>query len=390
MNIGFLVRQNSDLIWGGDLAVVLQFIRGLTALGHKAACLSSPFADPEVDFLLVNISSFDHRQEIDDIILTKKPFGVLAYYEDLTSFHCLSTGISAFIRLCLKGEESIEMLYQNPHLCCYFSNFVKRDLVFNFQPLQKAKLWIANSSTEGKILQRDHPNASIDVIPVPPGLVTEFTGEPDDSFIQFSGLTSGQYILQIGRLEIRKNQLSTILATRDLDIPLVFICTKSGYHYEIDCFETAAKWRKAPTLFISQTLKASARGNARIIEMPHGKKLPLSMIASAYHHAGLYLHPAFNELPGAIFLEAARFGTPTIASTSCTINDYFYDPIQKHSRLDGRIAYCDPCDFAAIKDLTEQLFGKKFPPLLDHPAIRRTETDFASDLVRSLQSRALV
>lgn len=88
------------------------------------------------------------------------------------------------------------------------------------------------------------------------------------------------------------------------------------------------------------------------------------MIASAYHHAGLYLHPAFNELPGAIFLEAARFGTPTIASTSCTINDYFYDPIQKHSRLDGRIAYCDPCDFAAIKDLTEQLFGKKFPPLL--------------------------
>jgi len=385
MKIVFLMAgSNRGAKWGGDLAVMHQLIDGLRSLGHESILATSPFEAPDADFVFVSISIFDHRQRLDEISLLDLPFGVLGFHEDLQQYYCPAMGFLDFVRHCLEGKESIEELYVRPHIIHYFGRIPEPNFVYNFKRLQKAKLWVANTPTEAAVVARDFPGANVAVVPVAPGLVTRFTGEANDSFLSFSGLSSGSYLLQIGRLEERKNQLAAILATRDLDLPLVFIATHGRMRYPAACFEAAAKWRKAPTLFISQTLKEMHRGSARVIPMPSDTKLPLDMILSAYAHTGLYIHPAFNELPGAIFLEAARLGAPAIATHWCTIKDYFFNPSLGHSELDGRIAYCDPWDLKEIQMLTERNFGKRFLPLIDHPTIQRTEIDAARELLTHL------
>ncbi len=385
MKIVFLVAgSNRETKWGGDLAVIHQLVNGLRTLGHESLLATSPFEAPDADFVFVSITLFDHRQQLDEIAVLDIPFGVLGFHEDLQQSYYPAMGFHDYIWHCLEGTESIEELYVRPHIIYYFGQTTNRAFVYNFKQIRQAKLWIANSATEASIIERDFPGAKTAIIPVAPGIVTRFLGEADDSFLSFSGLTSGSYLLQIGRLEERKNQLATIIATRDLDLPLVFIATRGTTFYATACFQAAAKWRKAPTIFISQMLNEAQSGSARVVAMPNNSKLPSEMLISAYAHAGLYIHPAFNELPGAIFLEAARFGTPAIASHWCTIKDYFFNPSLGHSELDGRIAYCNPWDIKEIQRLTEQNFGKRFPPLIDHPAMQRSEIDAARELLTHL------
>jgi glycosyltransferase involved in cell wall biosynthesis len=384
MKIGFLVRTTLSK-WGGDLAVINQLVEGLCSLGHHAVIATSPFMMADADFIFIAISFQDHRQALDEIALLGIPFGILGFHEDQQNFFCPANGFFQYVQCCLNEKESIDELYENPQRIYYFGEAPSRGFVYNFRRFQKAKLWIANSPTEAKIIERDFPGARIAIIPVAPGIVTRYDGRPDQSFLTFSGLSSGNYLVQMGRLEVRKNQLATILATRNLDIPLVFIATKGTLDYEIACFEAAAKWRKAPTLFINQTLKEVQKGAARTISMPNETKLPFEMVISAYAHAGLHIHLSFNELPGATYLEAARLGTPTIASNWCTIKDYFFDPVLGHASLDGRIVYSEPTDLKMTQRLAENLFGVFFPPLINHPAIQRTEVDAASELLAHLQ-----
>ena len=62
------------------------------------------------------------------------------------------------------------------------------------------------------------------------------------------------------------------------------------------------------------------------------------LLVSAYQNAGLYLHPAFYELPGYVYLEAAKLGTPTIATEWSTLSDYFTNE-EGDYELDDRILY---------------------------------------------------
>jgi glycosyltransferase involved in cell wall biosynthesis len=242
-------------------------------------------------------------------------------------------------------------------------------------------LWIANSATEERTMQKDCLGCRTKVIPIPSNY--PLTEEPDDSFLKFTGLGKKSYILQVGRLEMRKNQLGSILAARNLDVPLVFISTVSPT-YENYILEAAAKWRKAPTLIISQSLNPRTDGAASVISMPNFEMLPTSMLISAYANAGLHLHPSFQELPGATYLEAAAIGVPTVGSSWCTITDYFYDETSKHSSLDGRIVYTLPHHLGDITKKIEENFGKTYPPLKDHPALTRSPLDTAKDLLLAL------
>ncbi len=390
MKIGFIFRTNTDL-WGGDILVSEQMRQGFEALGHQTRVSSSSLALSDSDFILICLStSFDRRHILEETVSTNIPFGIMGFHEDQIGFHCLATGLQNTVEHCLQNNESIEEFCEHPFMCHYRADPMRHQHVLNFRSLKKANLWVAHSSTEAEIVRRDYPNSNILALFLPPGVVTRYKDQPDDSFLQLTGLASKSYILQIGRMECRKNQLTTILATRDLDIPLVLISTKSEPHYSIMCFEAAAKWRKAPTIFFSPILKEKTSGAAKILPIPNKIRFPPSTIASAFHHAGLYLHPSFNETPGLIFLEAAYLGTPTIASSSkwSTIHDYFYDPVLGHSNLDGRIAYTEPCDLVTIRSQIKEMFGKKYPRL-DHPAIRRTEIDYAQDLLHHLQACGL-
>jgi len=392
MKIGFVMRADAQRKWGGDLTVVQSYMQGLIELGHSATTMFSPFESANADFLLFTNYFLEKRTALSEVSMLEKPYGVVAFQGNLLHYYPPATGFCAYVMYCLgHGFETdngmdfdIELLFEMPHLVHYYGNMPSRSVLYNLDFARKTALWIANSPTEEKTVQRDCPGCKTAVIPIAPGIATSWTTDPDTSFLQISGLSSGSYLLQVGRLEMRKNQLGTILATRNLDVPLVFIATTSPSYEEL-CFEAAAKWRKAPTLFISQSLTAREEGAVKVIRMPKNEKLSSANLASAYYHAGLHIHPAFQELPGTTYLEAARFGTPTVASNWCTIKDYFYDPVLSHSELDGRIVYAEPYHLNDISQKIEQNFGKKFSPLTDHPSIKRTHSDVAQDLLKHLR-----
>jgi glycosyltransferase involved in cell wall biosynthesis len=185
---------------------------------------------------------------------------------------------------------------------------------------------------------------------------------------------------------LRKNQLASILAMRNLDIPLVFIATESFYpSYEQLCLQAIQKFRRAPTWVISQNLENTQKGSLRVFSMPNHCKLPFDMLISAYQNAGLHLHPAFCELPGLTYLEAAKLGVPTIASEWTTINDYFTDPVTGVETLDDRIIYATPHHINALTHLIEKHFGKKTDKSLRHPMFQRTKADVAKDFMAVLE-----
>ncbi len=392
MKIGFITRRNHHA-WGGDLGVVHALMRGLKDIGEEAICAPTAFELQEADILVLTNSTVDQRTQGEALTIIGKPYVVLGAHEDILTYYTPATGFRNYVLNCLGSgfatdnglEFSLDQLLDMPHIVHYYGDPAKRSTLYNYDLLKNAALCIANSPSEAAFMRRDCPACKTAVVPVAPGFVAGYRGIPDDSFIQWTGLKSKSYVLQVGRLEFRKNQFGTLLAMRNFDIPLVFIATRAfQVEYEEACVEVALRWRKAPTLFISQNLKPFEQGHVKILPMPEGGKLPQELLLSAYYHAGLHLHPAFQEIPGLTYLEAARLGTPTIGSPWCTITDYFYDQRLGHANLDGRMAYLLPYHIREIEELIPQMFGKSFPPLEDHPIFTYTESDAARNFVAHL------
>ncbi len=394
MQIGFLIRPNTEK-WGGDLAVLYGMQEGLQQLGHQAIAAPSLQDLLHCDFIFITNSCLNQSKTLEMFQLLEVPFGLIGFHEDFLGYDIAATGLYEYVTCCLGHrlpsdnglEFTLSRLIDLPQTVFYYGDLPRKTSLHNYDLLRLAKICIANSRREAAVMQRDCPGCRTAIIPVAPGMVTDYCQTPDDSFLQWSGLSSKGYILQVGRLQIRKNQLSTILATREIDAPLVFIATESyETHYERICLEAAVRWRKAPTIVISECLQPMQHGPLTILNMPDQKKLPQNVLLSAFYHAGLHIHPAFQELPGATFLEAAKLGTPSVASSWCTIDEYFYDPHQGHSLLDGRIAYAPPHHIQELEHLTRQLFGKRFPPMSDHPMLQRTNIQVAQDLIDTIQS----
>jgi hypothetical protein len=387
MKIGFIARKSSDG-WGGDLGVVYTLMRGLQQLGHTTLCAPSVLELQTADFLVLTNSGVDQRMHTEFLSLIGKPYGILGFHEDILHYYTPATGFQHYVQNCLGHgfasdnglDFSLEQLLTMPHIVHYYGEMPKRSALYNYELMANASFCMANSPSEATYMRRDCPACKTVVVPIAPGIVQNYRGTPDDSFLKWTGLSSKSYVLQVGRLECRKNQLGTLLAMRNFDIPLVFIATRAfKIDYEALCVETALRFRGAPTLFISQNLKPFESEYVKVIPMPEGDKLPKEMLLSAYYHAGLHLHPAFHELPGTTYLEAAKLGAPTIGSSWCTITDYFFDEHSGHANLDGRIVYAIPHHIREIEQLTAQMFGKKFAPLDNHPTLLYSDIDSARD-----------
>ena len=197
----------------------------------------------------------------------------------------------------------------------------------------------------------------------------------DGSFSKLIGLSRGSYMLQVGRLEMRKNQAASILATEHLDIPLVFI-TSHGYgdDYLKSCVKLATR-RKAKTIFVTDALKSLTMGNVEVI---HSKRLSEECLSDAYANAGLHLHPAAHELPGLTYLEAGKFELPQVATRISPIKEYFEYGCTKPPA--DFISYVDPFDIVAIGSSVERLFGKK-SSIHNNKIYNRTDADVAADFL---------
>jgi len=126
------------------------------------------------------------------------------------------------------------------------------------------------------------------------------------------------YVLCIGRIEWRKNQLMLAYALKDLDIPLVFIGKEMDPGY-------------------ASLVRSFAGKNAHFIgEIEHAD----SLLASAYAGAKVFCLPSWSEGAPISALEAAAAGVPMVLSNRSGEIEYFGDAAW----------YCDPMDPSDIKE----------------------------------------
>lgn len=127
------------------------------------------------------------------------------------------------------------------------------------------------------------------------------------------------FVLSVGRIEPRKNQLNLIKALKSLDIPLVIIGNPVSDY--MDYYEECRREGAGNVMFIGR--------------MDHDDP----MLKSAYKACSCFVSQGWFETPGLVALEAALAGA-NIATTDmgCT-REYFKDFVE----------YFSPSDIAAIK-----------------------------------------
>jgi glycosyltransferase involved in cell wall biosynthesis len=126
------------------------------------------------------------------------------------------------------------------------------------------------------------------------------------------------FVLCVGRVEPRKNQLMLLHALEEIDLPVVF--ADGGFTYQPDYLEVCRMYsRKGPTIYTG--------------------RLSDELLVSAYRACRLHCLPSWYELPGLVSLEAAQYGCNVAASSWGCLPDY----------LGSSCVWCSPEDPESVR-----------------------------------------
>jgi len=123
---------------------------------------------------------------------------------------------------------------------------------------------------------------------------------PSEPFRRHFGV-SGPFLLNVGNIEPRKNQLSLIRACQGLDIPLVHI----GHVRD--------------PLYFQQCVAAAGDGVRWLGPIEHENPL----LRSAYRACSAFVLPSLLETPGLAALEAAAQGAKVVVTAEGSTAEYF-------------------------------------------------------------------
>ncbi len=179
--------------------------------------------------------------------------------------------------------------------------------------LKNADLLLPNSTAEMDLIRKNF------LLPVsyriiPNAVDPIFRDAKPDHFI--SSYRVRDFILCVGRIEFRKNQLRLLQALRGISTPIVFIGHHSDRSYYNRCRSVAGEKR----LFLEGVQQRDL--------------LPV------YAAARVYAQPSWFETPGLSCLEAAAAGCSLVVTSRGSTREYF-----------GEYAwYCDPGDPDSIRE----------------------------------------
>ncbi|MEK7460704.1 MAG: glycosyltransferase family 4 protein [Patescibacteria group bacterium] len=198
-----------------------------------------------------------------------------------------------------------------------------------------ADLLLPNSQAEAKELAAQfQPRAKI--IPVSNGVDLKVntlapritTGLPKEL------ASLEDYILCVGRLELRKNQHLLIQALHNSPQPLVFVGNMAvSTGYTVLCQKLGRK-RLGPTYFIAH--------------------LPHELLPGVYERAALHVMPSWYETPGLSSLEAAAAGVPIVTIDQGGTREYFGPDA----------TYCPPGDVQLLVEAISEALQKRPNPKL--------------------------
>jgi len=203
------------------------------------------------------------------------------------------------------------------------------------QILRMADMVLVQTNKEAEDIKKDFQIEDFKWSKVVNGVNTEIFNNPDIK--NFKKPANGDMILNVGRIEPRKNQIKLIEAFEKLrlehkiykDAILVFIGAYNDHSYEY-------KYR----------FDSAVKGNPNIYYMG---KMKSEEVASAMAQAKVYVQPSWFETTGLVSIEAALAGARVVA-TGERIKEYLGD---------GAV-YCDPASAASIKNAIIRSFEKSF------------------------------
>jgi glycosyltransferase involved in cell wall biosynthesis len=182
--------------------------------------------------------------------------------------------------------------------------------------LDLADLIVPNSQAEQQLLGQRFDIAATRTAVIYNGVEPVAFAKPDPGlFARAFGVS--QYLLNVGNIEPRKNQLRLIRAAQELDLPLVFVGAVRDRAYFYECRQQAgAKAKFLPPL-------------------EHDSPL----LVSAYAGAALFVLPSLLETPGLVALEAAAAGCARIVVTGVgSAREYFGDGVEYVDRPEEEAA----------------------------------------------------
>ncbi len=185
--------------------------------------------------------------------------------------------------------------------------------------LRNASLLLPNTRAEANVIKQFFPFINEDKIRIVPNGVDEQFANADGNLFRKHYNIDYDFVLNVARLESRKNQLSLIKALKGTGLKLIFIGNQSVYpEYTKACFNEADD----NVLFIN--------------ELSHNDPL----LASAYAASKVFALPSNEETPGISALEAALAGSTVAVTRVGGAQEYFI----------GFAKYINPNSIKDIRD----------------------------------------
>ena len=307
-------RPNVFTQRGGDTVVLERFVTGLRERGYVVEVDAEGRFSPN-DFDLVHLFNFATPtltgSQATEALRCQTPYVVTSLYEETAQFHSQSHYIAGrlvdYVEAGQKQNEfsiSYRELAAIPDAKKFEVNEVARH----------AHAILPNGVSEGRAIKRDFPfSGPIRVVPV--GIDPVQSVEPS-RFEQTYGVKG--FVLCVGRIESRKNQLMLLKALEDSELPIVLV--GGGFSYQPEYDRAVRNFQR--------------RGQTIILD-----RLNEQMLASAYAACAIHVLPSWFELPGLVSLEAAARGKNVVVTRTGTTSDYLGD----------KGFYCLPWDADSIR-----------------------------------------
>ncbi len=285
---------------GGDTVVLEKLRDGLTSRGWDVVVDVDAGQDPK-NFDLVHLFNFataDYTRELAQRAhAAGVPYVVTTLYEDVPEFHNQSHVVATrLVEYVNRGQD--KEWWAN---ACADHSAVPKAARFKCDwTAANAAALFANGAGEARALRRDYPAAK-NVVEVPLG---HELGSLSTSDAFEKAYEVRDFVLCVGRIESRKNQLMLLKALEDSDLTVVLLA--GGFSYQPE-YERAVRSFKR-------------KGRTMIID-----RVSNEMLSSAYAAARVHVLPSWYELPGLVSLEAAAHGKNIVVTRSGTTADYVGD-----------------------------------------------------------------
>jgi glycosyltransferase involved in cell wall biosynthesis/Tfp pilus assembly protein PilF len=285
---------------GGDTVVLEKLRDGLVARGWDVTVDVGATQDPKhFDLVhLFNFATVDYTRELAQRAhRAGVPYVVTTLYEDLPEFHNQSHVVaSRLVEYVQRGQN--KEWWQS---ACIDHSVASKAARFqcDWAALNAAALF-PNGAGEARALRRDYPGVK-NVAEVPLGHEVGAIST-SEAFEREYGVKD--FVLCVGRIESRKNQLMLLKALEDSDLTVVLAA--GGFSYQPEYDHAVRSFKR--------------RGRTLILD-----RLSPEMLASAYAAARVHILPSWYELPGLVSLEAAAHGKNIVVTRTGTTADYVGD-----------------------------------------------------------------